>query len=203
MKTILIGALIVGAVAVGAEQLRITVYNKAGILDQEKESVVVSLSRIFRHAGIEIDWVAGVPRAPESSLMIYEPLRKGNELEMACRARRDIALDILPFGTSKQILGMAQPFARTGLNVRIYGYGVRDAAARELRPYATVLSHAIAHEIGHVLLRSNSHTGRGLMSAVWTAREYDWMGKEALFFTPEDSRKMRFALSGVACSSFD
>src|SRR5262249_53954797 len=120
-----------------------------------------------------------------------------------CLARRDIALDILPSavrGVKKQVLGMSQPFSRTGLNVRIYDDHVRAAAARENRSYAIVLAHAMAHEIGHVLLRSNTHTGRGLMSDVWTGREYDWMGKEALFFTAGDSRKMRATLSGTACA---
>jgi hypothetical protein len=150
--------------------------------------------------------VTGVPGAPEASLMIYEPLRTGHELELGCRARRDIALDILPGaipGVKKQVLGMAQPLSRTGLNVRIYDDHIREAAARENRSYAIVLSYAMAHEIGHVLLRSNTHIGRGLMSDIWTSREYDWMGKEALFFTTGDSHKMRVTLSGTACSSVE
>jgi hypothetical protein len=201
MKTIVIAALMMGTV--NAEQLRITVYDKAKVSDQLIETVVVSLRRIFRQSGIEIEWVAGAPGAPEASLMIYEPLRTGHEVELACRARRDIALDILPAavpGIKKQVLGMALPLTRKGLNVRIYDDHIREAAARESRTYATVLSHAMAHEIGHVLLRSNTHAGRGLMSDVWTGREYDWMGKEALFFTAGDSRKMRATLSSAACS---
>lgn len=204
MKTIAIAALMM--VGVNAEQLRITVYEKAKVSDQVIETVVVSLRRIFRQSGIEIEWIAGVPGASEASLMIYEPLRTGHELELACRARRDIALDILPAavpGIKRQVLGMAQPLTRTGLNVRIFDDHIREAAEREGRTYATVFAHAMAHEIGHVLLRSGAHTGRGLMSDVWTGREYDWMGKETLFFTAGDSRKMRETLSGAACSSVE
>jgi hypothetical protein len=202
MKAIVI-ALLIGNV--DAEQLRVTVYDKAKVLDQVGETVVFSLRRIFRQSGIEIEWVTGDPGAPEASLMIYDPLPTGRQLELGYRARRDIALDILPAavpGVKKQVLGMAQPLSRTGLNVRIYGDHIREAAARENRSYAIVLSHAMAHEIGHVLLRSNTHTGRGLMSDVWTSREYDWMGKEVLFFTVGDSRKMRLTLSGT-CSSVE
>lgn len=106
-------------------------------------------------------------------------------------------------GVKKQVLGIAQPLSRTGLNVRIYDDHIREAAARENRSYVIVLSHAMAHEIGHVLLRSNTHTGRGLMSDLWTSREYDWMGKEALFFTAGDSRKIRVTINGTACSSVE
>jgi hypothetical protein len=202
MKAIVI-ALLIGNV--NAEQLRVTVYDKAKVLDQVGEAVVFSLRRIFRQSGIDIEWVTGVPGAPEASMMIYEPFRTGHVLELGCRARRDIALDILPAipGVEKQVLGMAQPLSRMGLNVRIFDNHIREAAARENRSYATILSHAMAHEIGHVLLRSNIHTGRGLMSDVWTRREYDWMGKEALFFTAGDSRKMRATLSGTACASVE
>ena len=138
--------------------------------------------------------------------MIYEPRRGGRELELACHARRDIALGILPsaVGIKEQVLGMAQPLSRTGLNVRIFDDHIREAAARENRTYATVLSHAMAHEIGHVLLRSNTHAaGWGLMSDVWTDHEYDRMGKEALFFTAGESRTMRATLSGAACTSVE
>ena len=164
MKTMVIAALMMGAI--NAAQLRITVYDKAKVSVQVSETVVLSLRRIFRQSGIEIEWIAGVPSAPEASLMIYEPLRTGHELELACRARRDIALDILPAavpGIKKQVLGMAQPLTRTGLNVRIFDDHIREAAERENRAYAIVLAHAMAHEIGHVLLRSYTHTGRGLM----------------------------------------
>jgi hypothetical protein len=204
MKTLVIAALIMGTV--NAEKLRITVYDKARASHQVSEAIVFNLRRIFRNSGIEIEWVAGVPDAPEATLMIYEPFRTGHQLELACHARRDIALDIVPGavpGVKKQVLGMAQPLTRTGLNVRLFDEHIREAAARENRTYASVLSHAIAHEIGHVLLRSNTHAGRGLMSDMWTGREYDWMAKEALYFTDGESRKMRVMLSGAACSSFE
>lgn len=202
MKAIVIGALLIGML--DAEELRITVYDRARVLDRDGEAVVLSLSRIFRQSGIEINWVAGVPGAPEASLMIYESRRPGQELELACRARRDIALDILPSappGVQKQVLGLAQPLSRAGLNVRIFDDHIREAAARANRTYAIVLSHAVAHEIGHVLLRSNIHFGWGLMADVWTGREYDWMEKGALFFSAADSLRMRVTLSGAACSS--
>jgi hypothetical protein len=203
MKMLMI-ALLIGNV--DAEQLRITVYDKAKVLDQVGQTVVFSLRRIFRQSGIDIEWVLGVPGAPEASLMIYEPLRIGHELELGCLARRDIALDILSAavpGVKKQVLGIAQPLSRTGLNVRIFEGHIHEAAARENLSYAIVLSHAMAHEIGHVLLRSNTHAGRGLMSDVWTSREYDWMRKGALYFTAGDSRKMRVTLSGTVCSSVE
>src|SRR6202008_41843 len=120
------------------------------------ESVTVTLSSIFRQSGINIKWVAVVPGAPEASLMTYQAPPVDRELEFACQARRGIAFDIIPgavAGVRSQLLGMALPLSREGLNVRIFYDHVLGAATKENRPYATVLSYAIAHEIGHVLLR--------------------------------------------------
>jgi hypothetical protein len=187
-----------------AEQLRITVYDKAKLPQEVSEAVVDNLHRIFRVSGIDIEWVAGVPTAFEASLMIYEPSRTDHEQELACHARRDIALDILPFappGVKKQVLGLAQPLARTGLNVRVFDNRIREASQREGGAHAIVLAHAIAHEIGHVLLRSKGHARRGLMSDVWTAHEYEWMSKGVMFFASDESRRMRMTLSSVGCSA--
>ena len=55
--------------------------------------------------------------------------------------------------------------------------GVARRAGVETRP---LLGRAIAHEIGHLLLNSNSHPDRGLMRGAWSQRElrtnapHDW-----------------------------
>jgi hypothetical protein len=54
-----------------------------------------------------------------------------------------------------------------------------------------VLSCAIAHEIGHLLLGTRAHAGRGLMRALWSAAEFrrnaalDWL------FSADEARMMR------------
>jgi hypothetical protein len=55
----------------------------------------------------------------------------------------------------------------------------RLAAVAQVRA-ADLLGHAIAHEIGHLLLGSTTHSATGLMRAVWSrdeirrARQEDW-----------------------------
>jgi hypothetical protein len=57
----------------------------------------------------------------------------------------------------------------------------------------------IAHEIGHVLLRTKAHSRRGLMSALWTDYEYGMIDRGLMFFTADQSKTMRMALSGAGC----
>jgi hypothetical protein len=52
------------------------------------------------------------------------------------------------------------------------------------------LGRAAAHEIGHVLLRSEGHSPWGIMRANWRGRDFR-DGTEILSFTPEQAVKMR------------
>ena len=106
--------------------------------------------------------------------------------EQKCRALRSIHLRILragPPGVSKFILGYSNPLAPEGINVTIFGDAVESASIRYQASMSVILGHAIAHEIGHVLLRSGTHSAGGLMSASWTSREYFWMKSRLLRFS--------------------
>jgi hypothetical protein len=204
MKQFLAAALM--AMAVRAEQLQVTVYDKARLSQEVRETAFDDLRRIFRESRIDVQIVTGDLAVEEAALWMDPGRGRGTQLEAACRARRDITLAIIaaaPPGLRSAVLGMAQPLAREGINVRIFDDHVRAVAARQSSPYAAVLAHAIAHEIGHVLLRSNSHSGRGIMSGVWTEREYEWMAKAFMSFSAEHSLEMRANLSGSQCSNAD
>jgi len=69
-------------------------------------------------------------------------------------------------------------------------------ARRAQYPRASLLGRAIAHEIGHLLLRSNAHTESGLMREVWTAEQVVRNRREDWTFSPDqngDLRNARFA----------
>lgn len=191
-----------GPVTASAE-LRITIYDQAHLPREVTRSALEQLRLIFHQAGIVIEVVAGDLAADEASLFTYISLPKGHEQEAACRARRDIALkinDISPGGVPETVLGMAAPLALTGLNARVYNQHIREAAFRHNRPYAVVLAYAIAHEIGHVLLRSSVHDQWGLMSSVWREREFARMAyAPVMFFTLDESKRMLMNLRGTGC----
>ncbi len=55
---------------------------------------------------------------------------------------------------------------------------------------AQVLGHAMAHEIGHLLLESSEHSDTGLMCAQWSGREIQRAAWGQLHFTPEESARL-------------
>jgi hypothetical protein len=56
---------------------------------------------------------------------------------------------------------------------------------------AVLLGHVIAHEIGHLLLGTNSHSRNGLMSASWDLADMRAIARGRLSFGPDESAKMR------------
>jgi hypothetical protein len=59
-----------------------------------------------------------------------------------------------------------------------------------------ILGNVMAHELGHLLLGSNSHSGAGIMRAHWQGEELHRLSRGNLRFTSEQSNHMRGKLSG-------
>ena len=62
-------------------------------------------------------------------------------------------------------------------------------AMRQFLPQ--ILGHAIAHEMGHVLLRTSGHSSTGIMRAQWTADDLRRAARGQLLFTLEQSDLIR------------
>ena len=56
---------------------------------------------------------------------------------------------------------------------------------------AALLGHAIAHELGHLLLGTSSHTPAGLMAGRWHATDLDHAASGWLQFSPAEAARMR------------
>jgi hypothetical protein len=69
----------------------------------------------------------------------------------------------------------------------------RFAVERELS-LAQLLGHVIAHELGHMLLGPNSHSGMGLMRAQWSGRELQAADHGGLFFSASESKRIQNAV---------
>jgi hypothetical protein len=86
----------------------------------------------------------------------------------------------------------------------VYAGSVAERAARTGVPMSTILGRVTAHEIGHLLLGSNSHAPSGLMKASWNLRRpqpSEWR------FTRQDAARMRRRLlarrEGVVATAFE
>ena len=186
-------------------ELRVTFYDNSGLGRDARTRTLAEAERILSKVGVNVVWAEGDPTNLEALLIQYpERPHAGRETDAACRARADIALELLPHapeGLKPTVLGVAQPFATAGLNVRLFMDRI-EATARSMQQSATVVGgHVLAHEIGHVFLRSHEHSKAGLMAAVWGNHEYSRMRLGMLLLSRSEGQRIRSSLNRTGCLS--
>lgn len=186
----------VPANAVIDDSLLVRIYDNAGVLTNELAAALRTTHDILRRADLSVDWVQ-------------------------CRARRDGPVPVVcdqPLSSGDVVVRLIEGSDKETGERRALGYSLFDAngvsgfatvyvdrvdwlAKRAQYPRAPVLGRAIAHEIGHLLLRSNAHTETGLMREVWTAEQVARNRREDWTFSADqggDLRNARLATMGNA-----
>jgi hypothetical protein len=151
------------------QTVSVRVYDLAQLPGGTLTSAFSEAARLFRAAGIRINWER-VAAAPEGSGMDMTGAASARSAQ-----RRGIVVQIVQRRSRRVFpgaLGFALPFTSSGAHVLIF-YDRIDALVRSMDIAAyVVLGHAIAHELGHVLLGSSEHSVGGLMQGHWT--EASW-----------------------------
>ena len=75
-----------------------------------------------------------------------------------------------------------------GVLASIFAGSAADRSARSGVPLPTILGRVTAHEIGHLLLGSNSHSAHGLMRASWDVK---WRHPSEWRFSRDDAAAIR------------
>ena len=75
-----------------------------------------------------------------------------------------------------------------------------EEQTRRLNVHAPrILAHAVAHELGHLLLGSNSHSPTGIMTAHWEAQVLVRICQDGLFFNSQQSELIRAEIRRRRC----
>jgi hypothetical protein len=90
-------------------------------------------------------------------------------------------------------LGLAPGSNRDRNRTTVYIFG--DVAERltgeqEIARMAHILGHAVAHEIGHVLLNVATHSNFGIMQAKWQGNDFRAMTMGKLRFGAEEKARI-------------
>jgi hypothetical protein len=80
----------------------------------------------------------------------------------------------------------------------IFHEQVRSVARRSGVDNAELLGRALAHEIGHLLLRARAHSPSGLMRGVWSLEELTQNRREDWLFAPADRKRLQHNLAAAA-----
>jgi hypothetical protein len=173
--------------------LPIHVYNLADVHITSLEHALGVTARILAAAGIEPVFEPGNADSPEahrsdftrSSLCSKRQKPHGRDF-LVVRIVRGFPAEVLP-----SMLGFSLPFAQNGVDVTVFYDRVERAGSGTTAARETVLGSALAHEIGHVLLRSAEHSASGIMRAVWGRADYQCMAERIPEFQPAQAAAMR------------
>jgi len=173
--------------AVIIDSILVRVYDNAGVPPAELTEALKRSYEILRRAEVTVDWaqcpahrVGSVPAIcdtpPGHSEMVVR-LVEGAEKD---RDRRPLGQPLLD-ANGKGV------FAIVFMN--------RVDRLAEVAQYSrsTVLGRAIAHEIGHLILGTNSHSESGLMREVWTVEQLVKNRPEDWQFSPAQTSELRSA----------
>jgi hypothetical protein len=173
--------------------ITLRVYNYAHVAPAQLSRAEEEATAILRKAGVETAWV-DCPLSG-ADLKIYP----------ACQERMgaaDFALRLRPSARTPKAaqgdtLGSALaclPY-QAGCSAEVFCQRVADWAGQvENISVYQLLGHAMAHEIGHLLLGANSHSRNGIMRPQWNPRDLAIIARASMYFTPEQSAKIRVAV---------
>jgi hypothetical protein len=171
-------------------QITICVYDHSGLKVGTLAQAEKEADRIFRQAGVETEW---------RDLPTFEAEASGKTNLLEQLGPTGFVLNIVPKSMTKPLqirdaaLGYSIPCPEdeSACIANILYHRVQDLAQSENVSLSQTLGLAIAHEIGHLLLRSNAHSTAGVMQPRWRGKDLQQASKGLLLFTPEQAEFIR------------
>ena len=167
------------AAAAAALTITVRVYDLYGLSPDQRTRALELAAETLSQANVAVTWidcsrVDGV--APPACLAVL----KDGEIVLRFQHRTD---------RDRHILGTAI-VRDDGPNVlaSVYAESIAERSVKTGLPTWLIMGRVTAHEIGHLLLGTNSHTPNGLMQAKWDLKRQhssEWR------FTTRDAAKMR------------
>ena len=177
-------------------RVTLRVYDLTGMSTSDLAAALGETTKVLQKAGIALAWTTGDPTAPEAHWEDATPRTMPVPLPRIVVAR---IMDKTGQGFPSEMLGRAYPFANVGCQITIFLDHIRIRQAEAGVAVPNLMGHVLAHELGHVLLRSGSgaHTPRGLMSTDWGRAEFQRIEQGALNFSQKQAAVMRSMLAST------
>jgi hypothetical protein len=165
--------------------IEVVTVNQARIPRETVKRAEQVATRIFLAAGIRLEWTN---TAPDS----VEPYRE---------TAQQLKIHIVPDSPMKQAgrrLGVAERLVdNSDRRAFVFYNEIVDLAQLNGVDIEPILGHALAHEMGHVLLPYGSHTSQGIMREEWDRAQFEAMAKGLLTFTAQHTDLIRMRVRAM------
>lgn len=177
----------IAVICTGADESRlvIRIYDTgAATFAARRTAAIQTAAAIVDDAGFAVEW-----RDCSNGLSATGCGRPRGDRDLIVRIMPTAALTLR--GSSVEAghrLGVAvlDPGTRAGEMATVFQDRVEAVAQRTGVNCSELLGRALAHEVGHLLLRELGHSRTGLMRAVWTDVELTSNHREDWVFAPSD-----------------
>jgi len=165
-------------------QLQVSVFNSSPISSSTIERAERHAGRVLRDAGVAVIWLNCPQDAQhEASLGPCSEASFPSHLHLRiARASRSLK------ATTVGISFVAED--GKGCYADLFYEPIRQLQEETHASPSVILGHAMAHELGHLLLGTNSHSSSGLMRAQWTGEDLAMASKGNLRFSQEQSLRI-------------
>ncbi len=180
-------------------RLLIRLYDTAAAGAPVREAAMRTTADIVRDADIAVQWMDCSRGGADYPCRTVRDARELVVRIMPTAAESTRARDSFSIrgtvGDRDLQLGFAavDPGIHVGVLATIYYDRVQTVAGRGGLETGELLGRAMAHEVGHLLLRAAGHSPSGLMRAVWADEELMENRREDWVFSPQDRRLLRAA----------
>ena len=187
---LLVFSSVLSAAGVGGQNvLTVRVWDYAEIPRPVLISAQKEIAYLFDKAGVQVEWLECDPKQ-----------RRGPGCTVP--SANDIILRIhqrsaLPSSFGAETLGRAIGDSYTD----VFDTEVSRAALKQRVPRHQVYAMTMAHELGHLLLGPNSHTGTGIMRARWAPADFQAASVRCLLFAPRQCQAIRAAVASRGTAS--
>jgi hypothetical protein len=166
----------------------ISVHDYAGVPTPLLAAAEDQAREIFRQAGLEAVWLNCSPKLELEKLesrSCYFSDTTHLTLKISSHAMNPHVRNRI------DVLGTSSPNEKgAGYFAYVFYDRIQELAQRRRLGHA-LLADVMAHEIGHLLLGSTSHSVSGIMCAHWNYEELRNVAEGAMSFVPAQSRIMR------------
>lgn len=167
-----------------AARIKVLVHDSVKLSPSLIRRTETEAGRLFRDAGIDVHWInCSKPGEPDNCHRVPRS--------------DEFVLHIVPDGKTSSDLIFGEAFLGedgTGKYSDVFFDRIKNAAGGPDMSVSNLLGAVSAHELGHLLLGTRSHSLVGIMEPVWANESLRRIGMGTLQFTREQSQLMKARL---------
>lgn len=170
-------------------KLRVSVFNSSPVSSSTIERAEGEAGRVLRDAGVEAIWL----NCPQTS---SQEASLGRCSEASFPSHLHLRILHVAHGLKISTVGISfSAKDGRGCYADLFYEPIRQLEEETHVSQSVILGHAMAHELGHLLLGTNSHSPSGLMRAHWTRQDLTNASVGNLRFSKEQCLKVRSRLT--------